>query len=151
MLSSASGAASATAAELVAAAADALMLAEAAVCVAGVWAAATGVAAAAGSLGLPQAASSSTLKPRRAVFAGVIMRMAGLSSIRLLLSVCCFYSSRGFAFGCLVFQRCLDIGIEQGVAVPRRRFELGMELHANKPRVFAARQLDDLCQLFALR
>eukprot|EP01036_Dinobryon_divergens_P043604 gene43604-58071_t len=50
----------------------------------------------------------------------------------------------------LVVERSTDVAVEQRVAVPRRGLEFGVELHAYEPRVHAARQLDDLGQLFGL-
>ncbi len=51
----------------------------------------------------------------------------------------------------LVLDRCLDEGVEERMAVPRGGLELGVELHADEPRMHLARQLDDLGELFALR
>src|SRR5690349_21026441 len=51
----------------------------------------------------------------------------------------------------LVLQRRLHVADEQRVAVPRRAAELGVELHADEPRVHCLRQLNDLGQLLALR
>ena len=44
----------------------------------------------------------------------------------------------------------LDVGIEQWVALPWRRFELRVKLHANIPGVNRFGQLDDLSELLAL-
>ena len=43
-----------------------------------------------------------------------------------------------------------DVGVEQGVAVPRGGFEFGVELHAHEPGVNAGGQLDDFGELLAL-
>src|SRR4051812_44784255 len=51
----------------------------------------------------------------------------------------------------LVLQRGVDERLEERMAAPRRRLELGMELHAEDPRVHVARQLDALGQALALR
>src|SRR5450755_3302688 len=53
------------------------------------------------------------------------------------------------AFG-LVRERGVDERLEERVAAPRRRLELGVELHADEPWVHGLRQLDDLGQLLAL-
>ena len=53
--------------------------------------------------------------------------------------------------GGVVRQRGLDEAGEQRMAVPRRRLELGVELHAHEPRMHVLRQLDDLGELLALR
>src|SRR5690242_16726324 len=44
----------------------------------------------------------------------------------------------------LVFARRVDEGVEQRVAVPRRRLEFRVELNAHEPRMHILRQLDDL-------
>src|SRR5262245_60530317 len=50
----------------------------------------------------------------------------------------------------LVLQRRLHVADEQRMAVPRCALELGVELHADEPRMRHLRQLDDLGQLLAL-
>src|SRR5678815_3896100 len=55
-----------------------------------------------------------------------------------------------FAARRLVLQRGMDERLEERMAAPRRRLELGVELHADEPRVHALRQLDDLGQALAL-
>jgi hypothetical protein len=51
----------------------------------------------------------------------------------------------------LVIERRLHVAREQRVAAPRRALELGVELHADEPRVHGLGQLDDLGELLALR
>src|SRR3954471_3499365 len=41
----------------------------------------------------------------------------------------------------LLLHRRRDIRVEERVAVPRRRFEFGVELHAHEPRVHVLREL----------
>jgi hypothetical protein len=49
-----------------------------------------------------------------------------------------------------VAQGRANVGVEQGVAVPRGGFEFGVELHAHEPGVDAGGQFDDFGELFAL-
>mmetsp|Transcript_41611 Transcript_41611/g.97732 ORF Transcript_41611/g.97732 Transcript_41611/m.97732 type:complete len:614 (-) Transcript_41611:2309-4150(-) len=61
--------------------------------------------------------------------------------------------AQGWARGSLlvlVIECCLDEGLEQRVAAPGCRLELGVELHADEPGVHLARQFDHLGQLLAL-
>src|SRR4051812_24927852 len=62
-------------------------------------------------------------------------------------------SSRGHLLFslCLMLERRLNERLEQRMPAPRRGLELRVELHAHEPWVHAARQLDDLGQLLALR